>query len=75
MIARAPDPRKHMHELVGLSDVTTLDTIRMNRDTFGRLCYLLEHFVGLDATWNLEVRESVAIFLNILAHHTKNVII
>lgn len=75
MIDRAPDQRKHMRELVGLSDVTALDTIRINRDTFDRLCYLLENLGGLTPTKNVEVSESVAMFLNILAHHTKNVII
>lgn len=75
LIGRAPDQRKHMHELVGLSDTTALDTIRMSRDTFGRLFYLLENIGGLTPTRNIEVREQVAMCLNILAHHTKNVVI
>lgn len=75
MIERAPDQRKHMVELVGLSDVTSLDAIRMNRDTFKRLCYLLEHFGGLTTSRHVDIPEQVAMFLNILAHHTKNVMI
>lgn len=75
LIHRGPDQRKHLNDIVGVSDVTALDSIRMNRDTFGRLCYLLEHLGGLTPTKNVEVREQVAMFLNILAHHTKNVII
>lgn len=75
MIERAPDQRKHMLELVGLSDVTSLDALRMNRDTFKRLCFLLEHFGGLKTSRHVEIPEQVAIFLNILAHHTKNVMI
>lgn len=75
LIDRAPDQRKHMYELVGLSDVTTLDSLRMPRDTFMRLCYLVENIGGLTPTRNVEVAEKVAMFLNILAHHTKNVMI
>lgn len=66
---------KHFNELVGVSDVTSLDTTRMNRDTFGCLCYLIEHIGGLTPTKNVEAREQVAMFLNILAHHTRNVVI
>lgn len=47
LIGRASDQHKYMHKLVGLSDVTALDTIRMNRDAFGRFCFLLEHLGGL----------------------------
>lgn len=64
-----------MHKLVGLSDVTALDTIRMNRDAFGRFWFLLEHLGGLTSSRHVEVCEQVAMFLNILVHHTKNVII
>lgn len=75
LIARAPDQMKHMYELVGTSDVTSLDSIRMTRDTFKRLCFLVENLGGLSPTKNVEVAEQVAMFLNILAHHTKNVMI
>lgn len=75
LIERAPDQRKHILELVGVSDVTSLDAIRMNRDTFNRLCYLLEHLGGLTTSRHVEIPEQVAMFLNILAHHTKNVMI
>lgn len=40
---RVPDQRKHMYDLVGMRDVTSLDAIRMPRDTFKRLCYLVEN--------------------------------
>lgn len=46
LIERAHDQRKHMVELVGLSDITALDALRMSRDTFKRLCYVLEHRGG-----------------------------
>lgn len=61
--SRAPDQRKHLNELVGLSDVTALDNIRMSRDTFGRLCYLLENIGGLSASRNVDVREQVAMLI------------
>lgn len=47
----------------------------MNRDCFGRLCYLLEHVGGLSNTRHCQVSEQVAIFLTVLSHHTKNAII
>lgn len=46
LIKRAPDQRKHILELVGFIDVTSLDAIRMNMDTLKRLCYILEHMGG-----------------------------
>lgn len=75
MIERAPVLLKHMLELVGLSDVTSLDAIRMPRDTFKRLCYLLEHLGGLKTSRHVEIPEQVAMFFNILAHHSKNIMI
>lgn len=47
----------------------------MNRDTFWRICYVVEHIGGLTASRNVEVCEQVAMFFNVLAHHTKNDII
>lgn len=55
LIDRAPDQRKHMYELVGVSDVTSLHAIRMPRDTFKRLCYLVENLGGLTETKNVDV--------------------
>ncbi|PIN02346.1 hypothetical protein CDL12_25142 [Handroanthus impetiginosus] len=48
--------------MVEFSDWACLDHIRMNRNTFARLCYLLEH-------------EKVCMFLIVLAHHIKNRIV
>lgn len=75
LIESAPDQCKHMLELVGVSDITSLDAIRMNRDTFKPLCYVLENLGGLTRSRHVEVPEQVAMFLNILAHHAKNVMI
>ncbi|GFP94815.1 hypothetical protein PHJA_001625900 [Phtheirospermum japonicum] len=44
----------------------------MDRNAFGRLCYLLEHLGGLAPSRDVLISEQVAIFLLILAHHSKN---
>lgn len=75
LIDRAPDQRRHMRGLVGISDVTCLDNLRMSRDTFNSLCYLVEHIGGLRRAKNVDIPEQVAMFLNILAYHTKLVMI
>ncbi|KAH6821233.1 hypothetical protein C2S53_008053 [Perilla frutescens var. hirtella] len=66
---------EHMHNLVNLDDVTCLDHLQMNRNTFGRLCFLLENVGGLVPTRHVQVPEQVAMFLGILEHHTKNRIV
>lgn len=43
----------------------------MNRNSFGCLSFLLEHVGGLVPIRHVQVLEQVAIFLSILAHHTK----
>ncbi|XP_012844715.1 PREDICTED: uncharacterized protein LOC105964755 [Erythranthe guttata] len=75
LIAKIPKQQEILHDLVGIDDVTCRDNLRMNMDTFKRLCYLLEHRGGLLATKNVQIPEQVAMFLSILAHHTKNVVI
>ncbi|KAL0303511.1 UNVERIFIED_CONTAM: hypothetical protein Sradi_6219200 [Sesamum radiatum] len=47
----------------------------MDRNAFGRLCYLLEHSSGLRPTKNCSVPEQVAMFLSILSHHKKNCVV
>ncbi|KAH6771362.1 hypothetical protein C2S52_016165 [Perilla frutescens var. hirtella] len=64
-----------MHNLVHLDDVTCLDHLRMNKNTFGHLCFLLENVGGLVPTLHVQLPEQVAMFLSILAHHTKNRIV
>lgn len=49
--------------------------MRMNRNAFGRLCYLVRHVNGLVDSRYICVEEKVAMFLSILAHHKKNRII
>ncbi|KAL8480991.1 hypothetical protein ACS0TY_027506 [Phlomoides rotata] len=42
-----PKQIEHMSELVELCDIDCFDNLRMNRNTFNRLCYLLRHSGGL----------------------------
>ncbi|KAL0385654.1 UNVERIFIED_CONTAM: hypothetical protein Sradi_2959700 [Sesamum radiatum] len=70
---RIPDQVKNLRCLTGTgSGDACLNNLRMSVDAFCRLCYLLEQLGGLKATRNVPIAEQVAIFLNILAHHTKN---
>ncbi|KAL0361754.1 UNVERIFIED_CONTAM: hypothetical protein Sradi_3859900 [Sesamum radiatum] len=70
---RIPDQVKNLRCLTGTgSGDACLNNLRMSVDAFCRLCYLLEQLGGLKATRNVPITEQVAIFLNILAHHTKN---
>ncbi|XP_012838677.1 PREDICTED: uncharacterized protein LOC105959173 [Erythranthe guttata] len=47
----------------------------MNIQKFYRLCYVLENVGGLNPNRNVSIPEQVAMFLQILAHHTKNVVV
>ncbi|XP_057793629.1 uncharacterized protein LOC131010223 [Salvia miltiorrhiza] len=72
MIERIPDQNRHMNRLVGVSDVDCLANLRMDRNTFGRLCTLLRESGGLSDGRHIRVEEQVAMFLSVLAHHKKN---
>ncbi|KAG8376319.1 hypothetical protein BUALT_Bualt09G0050900 [Buddleja alternifolia] len=63
---------EHMHDLVFFNDETCIDNLRMSRNAFGRLCYILANVGGLENTKNVTVSEQVAIFFTVLAHHKKN---
>ena len=69
---RLPPHVKHMNRLVHLSDVDCLVNLRMDRNTFGRLCRLLKDVGGLRDGRYVFVEEQVAVFVGILAHHKKN---
>ncbi|KAG8380356.1 hypothetical protein BUALT_Bualt06G0007000 [Buddleja alternifolia] len=66
---------EHLHDLISFNDETCIENLRMSRNAFGRLCYLLENMGGLCSTKNVQVTEQVAIFLSILAHHKKNCVV
>ena len=54
------------------SDVNCINELRMDRNAFAMLCNLLKTRGGLLDDGNMTIDEQVAIFINILAHHTKN---
>ncbi|XP_058216755.1 protein ALP1-like [Rhododendron vialii] len=59
-----------VNRLVNGNEVDCHEQLRVNRRTFFRLCCLLRG-VGLGDSGNVCLEERVAIFLWILAHHTK----
>ncbi|KAL0403831.1 UNVERIFIED_CONTAM: hypothetical protein Sradi_2023900 [Sesamum radiatum] len=73
--SRIPDQVRNMYRLVGFSDETCLRNLRMDRNAFGRLCYLLEQSGGVKSTKNVSVPEQVAMLLSVLAHHKKNCVV
>ncbi|XP_011100998.1 protein ALP1-like [Sesamum indicum] len=75
MATRIPDQIHHLHRLVSISDESCLRNLRMDRNAFGRLCYILQYSAGLTLTKNLCVAEQVAIFLSIVSHHKKNSVV
>ncbi|XP_057797082.1 uncharacterized protein LOC131013093 [Salvia miltiorrhiza] len=75
LIQRIPDQIKHLNRMVGLTDIDCMANLRMDRNTFGRLCLLLRQLGGLTDGRFVSVEEQVAMFISILAHHQKNRII
>ncbi|XP_057774824.1 uncharacterized protein LOC130993805 [Salvia miltiorrhiza] len=72
IIARMPDQEKHLSRMIGLNDVDCISNLRMDRNTFGRLCRILRERGGLVNGRHVIVEEQVAMFLSVLAHHKKN---
>ncbi|KAG8387483.1 hypothetical protein BUALT_Bualt02G0025900 [Buddleja alternifolia] len=66
---------EHLHDIASYNDQTCINNLRMSRNAFGRLCFILESAGGLVNTKNVQVSEQDAIFLSILAHHKKNMIV
>lgn len=73
--AKVPSQLTHLDELVGVSDFTCVNNLRMSLDTFSRLVFLVENVGGLRPTRNVYVVEQLAMFLSILSHHKKNVVL
>ena len=72
VICRVPRQLHRIDRLFHLSDANCVENIRMDRNTFARLCYLLTERGGLHAGKVVGVEEQVAMFLGVLAHHKKN---
>ncbi|XP_075491294.1 uncharacterized protein LOC142529606 [Primulina tabacum] len=62
----------HLNMIIDAGDVQCVLNLRMNRNAFARLCYLLMHLGGQTYSRYVRVQEKVAMFLSILAHHKKN---
>ncbi|XP_042067424.1 uncharacterized protein LOC121810744 [Salvia splendens] len=70
-IRRMPQQVRHMNRLTGVSDVSCLENLRMDRNSFGRLCIMLRQTGDVVDGRYVTVEEQVAMFLGILAHHKK----
>ncbi|XP_047953066.1 putative nuclease HARBI1 [Salvia hispanica] len=64
-----------MDRLTRVSDRDCFNNLRMNRNTFGRLCRVLRQYSGLTDSQYIKVEEQVAMFLCILSHHKKTRVI
>lgn len=75
MIERIPTQVKHLNRMVSISDSDCILNLRMDRNTFGKLCRLLRELGGMSDGRYVSVEEQVALFLGILAHHKKNSVV
>lgn len=73
--ARIPAQMNHLYQLVGISDTTCHNNLRMPIHVFNRLCHLMETIGGLRQSRHVTIAEQVAMFLSILSHHKKNRIV
>ncbi|KAL8550958.1 hypothetical protein ACS0TY_000149 [Phlomoides rotata] len=72
LMDRTPAQIQNMTDLVDVSDEDCRNKLRMDRTSFYRLCHLLQNIGGLKSSKYINVYEKVAMFLSILAHHSKN---
>lgn len=75
MIERFPTQIKHLHRMIGTTNADCMSNLRMDRNSFGRLCLLLREIGGVKDGKYVSVEEQVALFLGVLAHHKKNRIV
>ncbi|XP_047976969.1 uncharacterized protein LOC125218265 isoform X2 [Salvia hispanica] len=75
MVNSFPTHVRHLDRLVRLTDKSCVDNLRMDRNTFGRLCRILRDSVGLIDQKFVTVEEQVAMFLCVLSHHKKSRIV
>jgi hypothetical protein len=71
-MARGKSRMEVLDSLFRSSDTSCVWELRMCRNAFGRLCHILRERGGLVEDGKVTIEEQVAIFLNIMAHHTKN---
>lgn len=75
MISRIPAQVAHLQRMINISDDDCIENLKMSRDAFSRLCYLLENEGGLTDSRHVRIHEKVAMFLSVLGHHRKNRIV
>ncbi|KAG6413812.1 hypothetical protein SASPL_126527 [Salvia splendens] len=66
-----PQQVRHMNRLTGVSDVSCLENLQMDRNAFGRLCIRLRQTGDVVDGRFVTVEEQAAMILGILAHHKK----
>ncbi|KAL8481082.1 hypothetical protein ACS0TY_027028 [Phlomoides rotata] len=64
-----------MNKLFLVSEADCISNLRMDRNCFGRLCFLMRELGGLVDHRYVSVEEQVSMFLSILAHHKKNKVV
>ncbi|KAL8544258.1 hypothetical protein ACS0TY_004694 [Phlomoides rotata] len=64
-----------MNRLFNLSDADCISNLRMDRNNFGKLYFLMRELGGLVDCRYVSIEEQVSMFLSILTHHKKNKVI
>lgn len=72
---KMPQQVHHINRMVRVTDRSCIDNLRMDRNTFRRLCRLLREYSGLIDQRFVTVEEQVAMFLGILSYHKKTRIV
>lgn len=72
VLNKIPAQLKYLDRLLHVTDTDCVANLRMDRNTFRKLCRILYERGGLRTGKCLGVEEQVAIFLFVLAHHEKN---
>ena len=63
---------EYLTRLIGESDITCYNQLRMDRRSFSILYTLVEQVGGLTRTRNVSIEEMVAMFLSVISHDIKN---
>ena len=66
---------ENLNRLIYGSDIACMEQLRMDRHIFTTLCSMLRTIGKLNDSKYVDVEETVALFLHILAYHVKNRVI
>ena len=72
VLTKVPEQLQRLHRLINVTDLDCIDNLRMDRNTFGKLCRILKDRGGLHIGKCLGIEEQVAMFIGVLSHHKKN---